>query len=402
MSSPALTREGPSPTVARMPLSGDARLVFAAKTTRTFCYGALGVLVPVYLARLGLDARGLGLAVTLTLFSSATLTFAVQRPARRWGPRAALLGLAGLSVVAGALFLLARDPWLVMLAAMLGNLAVGTGETGPFQALEQVVVTRASTREALTRALSLYNLTGYVASAFGAALVARLPDAPAVVFVIFLAGAVVQILAYAGMRPQPPAPAPAGAAPATPSRPLVRRLAALFALDSLAGGFVIQSLVTYWFYTRFGLDLAQLGWIFFGTQILSGLSLLLAARLAPRLGLVNTMVFSHLISNVLLIALALAPTAGAAVVLLLARHLLSQMDLPTRQTFLMLAVEDHEREHAAALTNTSRTLAQSVSPTLTGWIMQGVSLGAPFVLGGGLKIVYDLLLYVTIRNVRTR
>ena len=385
-----------------MPLSRDARLVFAAKTTRTFCYGALGVLIPVHLARLGLDARGLGLAVTLTLLSSAALTFAAEQPARRWGPRPALLGLAGLSVLAGALFLIARDPWLVVLAAMLGNLAVGTGETGPFQALEQVVVTRASTREGLTQTLSLYNLIGYVASAFGAALVARLP-VPAAVFALFLAGAALQVLAYARMQPLPPA-APAGGprATAAPSRPLVRRLAALFALDSLAGGFVIQTLVTYWFYTRFGLDLAQLGWIFFGTQILSGLSLLLAARLAPRLGLVNTMVFSHLISNLLLIALALAPTAGVAVVLLLARHLLSQMDLPTRQTFLMLAVEDHEREHAATLTNTSRTLAQSVSPTITGWIMQGMSLAAPFVLGGGLKIVYDLLLYVTIRNVRTR
>ena len=385
-----------------MPLTPDARLVFLAKTTRTFCYGSLGVLVPVHLARLGFDARGLGLAVTLTLLSSAALTFAVHRPAQRWGPRASLVALAGLSVVAGVLFLLTRDPWLVVLAAMLGNLAVGTGETGPFQALEQVVVTRASTRETLTRTLSLYNLTGYVASAFGAALVAHLPDFPTILFAIFLGGAVVQVLAYSRMRPWAPPPAAAPDKAAAPSRPLVRRIAALFALDSLAGGFVIQSLVTYWFYTRFGMDLAQLGWIFFGTQILSGLSLLLAARLAPRLGLVNTMVFSHLISNVLLIALAFAPTAGVAVVLLLARHLLSQMDLPTRQTFLMLAVEDHEREHAATLTNTSRTLAQSVSPTLTGWIMQGLSLSAPFLLGGGLKIVYDVLLYVTIRNVRMR
>lgn len=384
-----------------MPLTRDARLIFLAKSIRTFCYGSLGVLVPVHLARLGFDAWELGLAVTLTLLSSAALTFAVQRPAQRWGPRAALVALAALSVIAAALFLFTRDPWLVVLAAMLGNLAVGTGETGPFQALEQVVVTRASARDALTRTLSLYNLTGYVASAFGAALVARL-DSPTALFAIFLGGALAQVLAYARMRPWTPPPPAAPGRAAAPSRPLVRRIAALFALDSLAGGFVIQSLVTYWFYTRFGMDLAQLGWIFFGTQILSGLSLLLAARLAPRLGLVNTMVFSHLISNVLLIALALAPTAGAAVVLLLARHLLSQMDLPTRQTFLMLAVEDHEREHAATLTNTSRTLAQSVSPTLTGWIMQGLSLSAPFVLGGGLKIVYDLLLYLTIRNVRTR
>jgi MFS family permease len=402
VSSPVLTGGRGSPTVARMPLTGDALLVFVAKTTRTFSYGALGVLVPVYLARLGFDARGLGLAVTLTLLSSAALTFAAQRPAQRWGPRAALLGLAGLSVLAAVLFLATRDPWLVVLAAMLGNLAVGTGETGPFQALEQVVVTRGSPRADLTRTLSLYNLTGYVASALGAVLVARLPDSPTGVFVIFLVGAIVQVLAYSRMRPGAPPPTPSRTGPSAPSRPLVRRIAALFALDSLAGGFVIQSLVTYWFYTRFGMDLAQLGWIFFGTQLLSGLSLLLAARLAPRLGLVNTMVFSHLISNVLLIAVALAPTAGAAVGLLLARHLLSQMDLPTRQSFLMLAVEDHEREHAAALTNTSRTLAQSLSPTITGWIMQGLSLSAPFVLGGGLKIVYDLLLYATIRNVRTR
>ncbi|HZV94620.1 MAG TPA: MFS transporter [Candidatus Nitrosocosmicus sp.] len=383
-------------------LARDARLVFIAKTTRTFCYGSLGVLFPVYLTELGLDARGLGIAVTLALLSSAVLTVAVRRPAQRWGPRTALLGLAALSVLAALLFLVAKSPWLVIVAAMLGNLAVGTGESGPFLALEQVAVTRASTREGLTRALSLYNLTGYVASALGAALVTRLTGSPTWVFAIFLAGAVIQLGAYALMRRSPPVPASARARQRAPSRALVRRIAALFALDSFAGGFVIQSLVTYWFYTRFDLALGTLGWIFFGTQILSGLSLLLAARLAPRLGLVNTMVFSHLISNLLLIALAFASTLSVAVTLLLARHLLSQMDLPTRQTFLMLAVEDQEREHAATLTNTTRTVAQSVSPAVTGWIMQTLSLSAPFLLGGGLKIVYDLLLYATIRNIRTR
>jgi MFS family permease len=183
---------------------------------------------------------------------------------------------------------------------------------------------------------------------------------------------------------------------------LVRQLASLFALDSFAGGFVIQSLVVYWFHSRFGLDLAVLGWISFGTQVLSGLSLLLATPLARRFGLVPTMVFSHLISNLLLIAVAFAPTAGWAVSFLFARHLLSQIDVPTRQTFLMLTVEDHEREAAAVLTNTSRTLAQSVSPALTGWIMQAVSLSAPFVLGGGLKIIYDLMLYATARHVRQK
>jgi MFS family permease len=378
----------------------DAALVFAAKIARTFCYGFLGVLFPVYLSDLGLDAPGIGVAVTLTLVGSAALTVAVRRPAERWSPRAALLGLAGLAVLSALLFLGARDPWLVVGAAMLGNLAVGGGETGPFLALEQVAVTRAAPRARLAMVLSLYNFVGYAAAALGAALVGQVALEPRALFWIFLAGGLAQVALYGLMRPAPPRPPAGTTPPSAPSRPLVRRVAMLFALDSLAGGFVLQSLVAYWLHTRFGLALAALGWIFAGAQLLSGLSFLLAGRLAPRLGLVNTMVFSHLISNVLLIAMAFAPDATAAVGLLLARHLLSQMDVPTRQTFLMLAVEDHEREGAASLTNTSRTIAQAASPALTGWIMQAVSLSAPFVLGGGLKIVYDLLLYATIRKVR--
>ena len=381
-------------------MSANGWLVFGAKTARTFCYGFLGVLFPVHLIRLGLDAPALGLAVTLTLLASAGLTLAIRRPAERFGARAMLMALAGLVVVASGIFLATREPWLVVAAAMIGNLAVGTGETGPFLALEQVAVTRATGRERLTGVLSLYNLTGYVASALGAALMALADTAPGTLFLVFLGAGVLQVVLYALLRQDTAPRAAAGRRADFPSRPLVRKIAALFALDSLAGGFVIQSLVAYWFYTRFQLDLATLGWIFFGAQLLSGLSLILAARLAPRLGLVNTMVFSHLISNVLLMAVALAPTALAAAGLLLARHLLSQMDVPTRQTFLMLAVEDHEREGAATLTNMSRTVAQSASPALTGWVMQAVSLSAPFMLGGGLKIVYDLLLYATIRKVR--
>jgi MFS family permease len=376
-------------------------LVLAAKSARTFCYGFLGVLLPVHLAGLGMDARGIGAALTLTLLASAAMTYAVRRPAERWGPRVALAAQSGCIVAAAALFLSTRQPWLVVLAAMLGNLAVGTGETGPFLTLEQVVITRTSARERLTSVLSVYNLAGYVAAGLGAAAIGWSHAPPQSLFAVFLLSGVAQVILYLALTPTA-ARAPAGARPAAPSRPLVRRLAALFALDSFAGGFIAQSLIAYYLYTYFGLDLATLGWVFFGVQILSGLSLLIAARAAPMLGLVNTMVFSHLISNGLLIGIALAPTAAVAVALLFARHLLSQMDVPTRQSFLMLAVEDHERERAASLTNTSRTFAQAVSPALTGWIMQGLSLAAPFFLGGGLKIVYDLMLYATIRNVRTR
>lgn len=383
-------------------MNRDGRLVFMAKTARTFCYGFLGVLFPVYLAEHGLDARGIGVAVTLTLLASAGMTFAIRRPAERYGARAALLAQAGLIVISAAVLLVTEQARLIVAAAMIGNLAVGSGETGPFLTLEQVAVTRATPRERLTTVLSLYNLAGYGASALGAAAVGRAGASPRVLFAVFLLGGLVQMVTYALMQPDP-ARAPASrAAAAMPSRPLIRRLAALFALDSLAGGFVLQSLIAYWFYTRFDMDLAALGWTFFGAQVLSGLSLLLAARLAPRLGLVNTMVFSHLISNVLLIGVALAPSAPLAVALLLARHLLSQMDVPTRQSFLMLAVQDHERAGAASLTNVSRTLAQSVSPALTGWVMASVSLAAPFFLGGGLKILYDLLLYRAIRHIEPR
>jgi len=305
-------------------------------------------------------------------------------------------------VVSALLFLATRQPWLVVVAAMIGNLAVSTGETGPFLALEQVIVTRATGRAHLTMALAFYNLAGYAAAGLGAAAVTRAGAAPRSLFTLFLVSGLVQIAAYALLSSERPPSMDGRSAAGMPSRPFVRRIAAIFALDSFAGGFVVQSLIAYWFHTRFDLGLAELGWIFFGVQILSGLSLILAARLAPRLGLVNTMIFSHLISNLLLIGVALAPLAWMAVAALLARHLLSQMDVPTRQTFLMLAVADHEREHAAAVTNLSRTLAQSVTPVATGWIMQGLSLTAPFFLGGGLKIVYDVLLYAAVRNVETK
>jgi MFS family permease len=371
--------------------------VLVAKTARTFCYGFLGILLPVYLSRLGVSAGGVGVAVTLTLVGSAGLTWAVRRPAERLGGRAALLGLAGLSLVAAALLLASERSWVVVLAAMLGNVAVGTGETGPFLAIEQVLVARAVGPARRTRVLSVYNLLGYGAAAGGAAVVAV---GPGTLFIVFLIGAVVQLAAYAALPDTPAARRPATAA--RPSATVIRRLAALFALDAFAGGFVLQSLVAYFLHTRWQLGLEELGRVFLAAQVLTAASLLLAARAAARFGLLNTMVVSHLASNVLLVAIAAAPTAGAAVALLLGRQLLSQMDVPTRQAYVMGIVEDHEREAAAAVTTLWRTVAQAATPAVTGWVMQAVALSAPFVLGGGLKIVYDVLLYRMFRDVRPR
>lgn len=369
-----------------------------AKSVRTFCYGFLGILLPVYLAEHGMSARGIGLAVTCTLVGSAALTWAVRRPAERWGARAALGGLALLSAAAAAMLLASARPWVVVLAAMLGNVAVGTGETGPFLSIEQVVVARAVSGTRRTTVLSIYNLLGYAAAGLGSVVVGL--AAPRALFTLFLAAAAAQALLYMTL----PAVAPAARAGtgAGPSSALIRRLAALFSLDSFAGGFVLQSLVAYYLHARYALGLEALGQIFLVAQLVTAASLLLAARAARRFGLLPTMVISHLASNVFLIAIALAPAAWLAVGLLYARQLLSQMDVPTRQAYVMAVVEDHEREAAATTTTLWRTVAQAVSPTVTGWVMASVALGAPFVVGGGLKIVYDLLLWATFKEVKPR
>jgi MFS family permease len=381
----------------------STRIVFLAKAVRTFCYGFLGIVFPIHLSRLGVGPEGIGAAVALTLVGSAAMTVAARRPAERLGGRAILVILAGLTTLAGVLFATTRHPGLVILAAMVGNLAVSVGETGPFLTIEQVLLARTASGKGLTLTMSLYNLVGYGAAALGSLAVALLgrttstgePYAP--LFWLFAAGGVVQAVVYARL-PAAVAAAPRSSAAPLPSRGLIYRLAALFALDSLAGGFVVQSLIGYWFFVAFGLDLAALGAVFFGTQVLTAVSFLIAARSATRFGLINTMVFSHLLSNGLLISMAFAPTARIAIGLLLARHLLSQMDVPTRQAYLVSVVEDHEREAAVTLTNTARTVAQSVTPAFTGFVMQAVGLSAPLVLGGSLKILYDLLLYAVARG----
>jgi MFS family permease len=327
------------------------------------------------------------------------LTWAIRRPTERWGPRAPLLALAGLSAASALLLLGSTWAPLVVLAAVIGNVAVGTGETGPFLTIEQVVIARAVGAERRTHVLGIYNFLGYGAGALGAAAVGLAPGYRAL-FVGFLAAALVQALAYSRLRTRAAPPPRTGGG--TTSAPLIRRFAALFALDSFAGGFVLQSLVSFYLYQRYGLSLEALGLVFGVAQVLTAVSILLTARVAARFGLLTTMVVSHLISNVFLIGVAFAPTAAAAIALIFLRQLLSQMDVPTRQAYVMAVVADHERDGAAALTNLSRTVAQAITPTVTGWVMQSIALSAPFVLGGGLKMVYDVLIWLTFRKVKLR
>ena len=372
--------------------------IFVAKVVRTFCYGYLGILLPLYLADLGLSASGIGAAVTLTLVGSAILTWLVRAPAERLGARAALVGLAGLTGIAAVLLLVSESPSLVIFAAMLGNIAVGTGETGPFLSIEQVAIARAVQAQGRTTILSVYNLLGYGAAALGAAAVSL--GTPRTLFAGFLVAAVVQVGAYALLGRVTVARSASREPPS--STPLIRRLAGLFALDSFAGGFVLQSLVAYFLHTRFELSLDALGRVFFAAQILTAASLLLAPRLARAWGLLPTMVITHLVSNVFLIGIAFAPVAWLAIALLLANRLLSQIDVPTRQAYVMAVVPDREREAAATTTTLWRTAAQAITPLLTGWVMQALTLSTPFLLGGGLKIVYDVLLYRTFKDVKPR
>jgi MFS family permease len=372
--------------------------VFVAKAVRTFCYGYLGILLPLYLADLGLSARGIGVFVTATLAGSAALTWAIRAPSERFGARAALLILAALSAGSAVLLMTTRAPWLVVVAAMIGNVAVGAGETGPFLAIEQVVLTRAVAAARRTAVLSLYNLLGYGAAAAGAAAVTV--GAPPALFTGFLIGAIVQTLAYGALERTVVTTRRARVGTSTAS-PIIRRIAAIFALDSFAGGFVLQSLIAYFLHVRYDMGLAELGRVFFVAQVMSATSLLLAPRLARTFGLLPTMVVTHLVSNVFLIAIALAPTAAWAVALLYARQLLSQIDLPTRQAWVMLVVPDHEREAAATTTTLWRTSAQAVTPLITGWVMQALTPAMPFVLGGALKIVYDLLLWGAFRDLKS-
>jgi MFS family permease len=380
-------------------VSREVAAVFVAKAVRTFGYGFLGIVFPIHLAALGVDAFGIGIAVSATLFASAALTWAVRRPAERYGARRVLLGLAVAAAAAGALLLFFREPWLVVAAAMLGSVSVSTGESGAFLSLEQVVLARALPPERRTWLFGVYNLLGAGAAALGAAAVS-LSSSLELLFALFIAGAGVQALAYRTLpaaRPHVRSPAPDA-----DSGPLIRRLAALFALDSFAGGFALQSLVAYWLHQRFALSLGDLGGVFFAVQVLTALSQLLAARLGGRFGLLRTMVFSHLLANLLLIGLAFAPSAEIAIALLLGRGLLSQMDVPTRQAWVMALVEDREREAAASATTLARTLAQAISPAATGWLMQAVALSAPFAIGGALKILYDLTLWTSFRKVPLR
>jgi MFS family permease len=396
----------------------DILLLYGSRGLRMFAYGFLSVLLALYLAGLGYGGAQIGVLLSVALAGSAVTTAAVSLLADRWGRRRTLV-LSSLLLAGAGLALAAEGPYpLLLLFAAVGTMSPTGQEVGPYQSLEQAALARAgaggAARAGGVHTYAWYNLVGSLAGAFGALaaglvppLLVRLgwsePDALRSLLWAFVACGLVLAVLSALLSAQVEPPAGEGIARATGglhrSRGIVLRLTALFGLDSLAGGLVVQSLVAFWFHQRFGVGLEQLGPLFFGTNLLSALSFLAAARLAERFGLLNTMVFTHLPSNLLLALVPFMPTWQLAAAVLLARHTLSQMDVPTRQAYTMAVVAPSEQAAAAGLTNAVRTGAASVAPLLSGFALQFAASGLPFVISGGLKAIYDIGLWLTFRRV---
>jgi MFS family permease len=398
-------------------LTRDGRLLFATRIARLFGYGFLSVVLVLYLVEIGFGAFEVGLLLTLTLVGDAAISLWLTTHADRIGRRRVLLAGAGLLVLAGIAFLLSRDLWVLVLTATIGVISPSGNEVGPFLAVEQAALSQTVADRQRTRVFAWYNLAGSFATASGALAAGLLGGAlqatgassldsyRAIILGYALIGVLLAGL-FATLSPAIEAPVRTDVSVATRlglhrSQGVVARLAALFALDAFAGGFVIQSIVSFWFATRFGLSIGALGALFFGANILAGVSALLAAPLAARFGLINTMVFTHLPSNILLILVPLMPTAPLAVAVLLARFSISQMDVPTRQSYTMAVVDPDERSAAAGVTGIARSVGAAVSPSIAAPLMASVGVGGlPFVIAGSLKIVYDLLLYRSFRAIR--
>jgi hypothetical protein len=358
---------------------------------RSLAYGALSVGFAEALASRGLSSTAIGAVITVALLSGAIFSAYSGALVRVLGAGATLAAAGVVMSIAGVL-LLGGGPAIV-LACLLGVVSPGAQDVGPFAAIEQVALATQSTD--LTRRLSWYNLVAALALAVGALLAAAIPFR-GVLVLYAAAGAVVAAIGW-GLRKshveigQPTVPHAIRFG-------IVERLASLFALDAFGGGFVVQAFVAYWFTLRFGVGPEIVGPLLFGANLLAAASYLLADRVAARIGLLNTMVFTHLPSNMLLCLVPFMPTFPLAAAILLARYALSQMDVPTRQAYTLTLVPAYERARAAGVTAAVRPAAASVAPVLTGVAFQLAALGVPFVLAGGIKIAYDLTLLVTFRS----
>ena len=397
---------------------GDIRLLFTTRIVRLFCYGFLSVVLALYLAQAGLSEEQIGLLFTLTLAGDAGISLWLTTSADRFGRRRTLLIGALLMIGAGGVFIATRNPLLLMAAAIIGVISPSGNEIGPFLSVEQAGLTQLLPDERRTQVFAWYNLSGSFATAVGALSGGWLSqllqqsgmsalDSYRAVLMGYAVGGMALVVLFlfltAGIEiqkntTQSEAKRTLGL---HQSKKVVLRLSALFSLDAFAGGLIVQSMVAYWFHLRFGVEAGVIGSIFFGANVLAGVSALLAGRLAKKFGLINTMVFTHIPSNLLLMLVPLMPNLPLAIGMFLLRFSISQMDVPTRQSYTMAVVAPDERSAAAGVTTIARSVGAAASPLLTGiFLSVPILLSAPFFFSGGLKIIYDLLLYRSFKSTK--
>jgi MFS family permease len=397
-------------------LSPDAWLLFGTRSIRLFAYGALSVVLVLYLVSIGLTESDVGLLLTATLLGDTLISLYLTTQADRIGRRRMLILGAALMVAAGIVFCLTDRFWLLVVAGTIGVISPSGQEVGPFLPIEQAALSQVVTSRDRTEVFAWYTLAGSLATALGALAAGMLThalqgswtaaDSYRVIVIGYASVGLLLAVLFRRLSSASEvhvASRPTSLAGVGRSRSVVLKLSALFALDSFGGGFVVQSLAAYWFYLRFGVDPQALGILFFAANVLAGLSALVASRLANRIGLVNTMVVTHLPSNVLLMLIPLMPTLPLAALMLLLRFSISQMDVPTRQSYVIAVVDPEERSAASGITGVARTTGAALSPLFAGLLFaHPLLIDIPFFIAGTLKIAYDLLLYRGYRLVRLK
>jgi MFS family permease len=396
----------------------DIRLLFATRIVRMFSYGLLAVILALYLAQLGVSDAEIGLLLTLTLLGDTLISLWITTRADRVGRKRMLLIGAALMVFAGILFAVTRNFYLLLLAATIGVISPSGNEVGPFLAIEQSALAQTLPGEKRTEVFAWYQLAGSLATALGSLMGGGLAQILQNGGASLLVSYRVSILVYAGLglilatmfgflSPLVETSRSEGTKERVNllglgrSSKTVVKLAALFSLDAFAGGLVVQTIVAYWFHVRYGVNPATLGAIFFGANIFAGISALSAAWIARKIGLLNTMVFTHVPSNVLLILVPLMPNLPLAITMLLLRFSISQMDVPTRQSYTLAVVSPEERSSAAGVTGIARTLGASLAPIFSAPLISiPVLAGAPFIISGILKLIYDFGLYRSFKTIK--
>jgi MFS family permease len=394
-------------------LSSDGQKLLLTRVLRTFAYGFLGVLLALYLDSLGMDAIQIGFVLTAALAGSAVMNIFWSIEADRFGRRRTMLLMALMMVLGGLIFAFTNNFWLLVIGGFTGTISVANSEVGPFLTVEQAILPQTTVDARRTWLFSLYDMLGSFGGAVGslfagvvtvfAAAGLQGADIYRPLFVLYALIGVLNFLVFVRLSDSVEGAKVEGARRFIGihrSTGTVTKLSLLMSLDAFAGGLVVQSLMAYWLHLRWDLSAETLAIVFFCVNVIAGLSFLGVGPLAARIGLLNTMVFTHAPSSILLMLVPLAPTWWLAVLCILVRATMSQMDVPTRKSYTMAVVDPDERTATAGITNTARTVASAFSPVLSGFAFGIAALGLPFFIAGTIKLVYDGLVYATFRNVR--